>query len=169
MKNKIMVYTSITGDYDDLKEIEYMDDNIDYYCFTNNPNISSSTWKIISIENPELLDFVRLERKIKILGYENIEKKYDIVIYMDANIILKKSLNEFIEKECDLENYDFFSIKHSDRDCIYEEAEVCKILKKDKEEIIDKEIKFLKEKKFPKNFGLTANCFFVRKTQDKKI
>lgn len=166
---KIMVYTAITGDYDTLKEIKYIDKEIDYYCFTNNPTIKSKTWKIVPLENPELLDFVRLERKIKILGCEEIFKNYDLAIYMDANIELRKPVSEFIKNECDLKNYDFFSIIHSDRDCIYEEAKVCIEWKKDDKKIIEEEMTFLKKEKFPKHYGLTANNFFAFKTNNAKI
>ncbi len=166
---KTMVYTAITGDYDTLKEIKYIDKEIDYYCFTNNPNIKSKTWKIMSLDNPELLDFIRLERKIKILGCEEIFKNYDLAIYMDANIELRKPVSEFIKKECDLKNYDFFSLIHSDRDCIYEEAIVCIDWKKDDKKIIEEEMTFLKKENFPEHYGLTANNFFAFKTNNSKI
>ena len=42
MKNKICVYTCITGDYDELKDIKYVDKDYDYICFTNNKKIKSN-------------------------------------------------------------------------------------------------------------------------------
>lgn len=42
VKNKkIVIYTAFTGNYDNLKEPEYIDENCDYVCFTDNPNIKS--------------------------------------------------------------------------------------------------------------------------------
>ena len=41
-KNKICVYTCITGDYDNPKEILKLEKGIDYYCFTNNKKIKSA-------------------------------------------------------------------------------------------------------------------------------
>ena len=41
---KICVYTCITGNYDDLKEVKVKEDNIDYICFTNNKGLSSNSW-----------------------------------------------------------------------------------------------------------------------------
>ena len=38
---RIVVYTAITGNYDELKEPIFIDQNIDYVCFTNNKNIKS--------------------------------------------------------------------------------------------------------------------------------
>ena len=75
--NKICVYTCITGDYENLKEIEKKESGIDYYCFTNNRNIKSNTWNIVYIESDELSN-VELARKTKILGHDIINN-YDIL------------------------------------------------------------------------------------------
>ena len=64
---RICVYTCITGDYDNLKEIKNKEKNIDYYCFTNNKNIKSKTWKVEYIEDKKLSNII-LARKTKILG-----------------------------------------------------------------------------------------------------
>ena len=50
MSKKLCVYTCITGDYDDLHEIEKPEKGVDYYCFTNNKNLKSKTWKIVQIK-----------------------------------------------------------------------------------------------------------------------
>ena len=36
--NELVIYTAFTGDYDSLKEPEFIDDNTKYVCFTQNPN-----------------------------------------------------------------------------------------------------------------------------------
>ena len=61
LMNKICVYTCITGNYYDLKEVN-KEEGIDYFCFTNNKTISSNSWNVIYIENKEL-DNQRLSRK----------------------------------------------------------------------------------------------------------
>ena len=96
MTNKICVYTCITGDYDNLHEIEHPEKNIDYYCFTNNKNLKSKTWQIIQIKDNKL-DNVRLARKIKILGHPKINKKYEIDVWSDANVIWQKTISSFIQ------------------------------------------------------------------------
>lgn len=37
--NKLAIYTAFTGDYDTLKEPDVIDENCDYICFTDNPNL----------------------------------------------------------------------------------------------------------------------------------
>ena len=85
--NKICVYTCITGNYDNLIEIN-KEKGIDYLCFTNNKKIKSKSWKIIYIEDKKLTN-VELARKVKILGNE-ITNKYDITIWKDGNQYFKK-------------------------------------------------------------------------------
>lgn len=176
MKNiKVMVYTAIFGEnplgggYDDLIEISKKEKNVDYFCFTDIPNLKSQTWKIVFTSPSENLDNTRRNRKIKILGDTELEKNYDLAIYVDGNIEFKLPIMDFIKKECDLEHYDFFLLKHPDRDCIYEEAQVCKKMNKDSALAIDQTVLFLKKENYPQHFGLTANSFFVRKTQNKNI
>ena len=94
--NKICVYTCITGNYDCIKEIKNPEQEIDYYCFTNNRNIKSNTWNVVYIDNDENLSDVILARKIKILGHPIINQKYDILLWMDGSVTFNKSIKEFI-------------------------------------------------------------------------
>lgn len=116
---KISVYTVITGNYDTLKNINYLEDNIDYYCFTNNYNLNSDTWKIVYIDN-EGLDNLTLSRKIKILGNE-ITSKYDLTVYLDGAMIILQPISKFLEDCCNLKDYDMVGFKHQFRNCIYQE------------------------------------------------
>ena len=64
MKNKkVCVYTCITGNYDNLNEItpEVYEENIDYYCFTNNQNIKSDTWNVVYIKNNGLSNHLEFD------------------------------------------------------------------------------------------------------------
>ena len=160
---KKCVYTCITGNYDNLNEIskEIYEDNIDYYCFTNNKNIKSDTWKVIYIEDKELSNNL-LSRKIKILGNDIVDK-YDTTIWIDGNTIIKKKISEFLKNEIDLKKYDIASFKHRFRNCIYDEAIECVKLKKDNKDIIKKQVDFLKNDKYPENNGLYETGILVRK------
>ena len=52
--SKLVIYTCIIGEYDYLKDPEYIDDNCDYICFTNNPKLKSDIWQIRFIENRDM-------------------------------------------------------------------------------------------------------------------
>lgn len=166
---KIAVYTCITGNYDELKEIDkkLLEKDIDYYCFTNNKNIKSNTWKIIYIEDFSLTNHM-LNRKIKMLGHELINN-YDILVWIDGNVSLKKKITTFLKEQCNLEKYPFCAFKHPDRNCIYDEATACVRLKKDKKDIIVKQMEFYKKDNYPRNNGLCEMAIFVKKPKDRKV
>ena len=54
--NKLVIYTAFTGNYDELKEPEFIDENCDYVCFTENPDLESDTWEIVQMEKSTLDD-----------------------------------------------------------------------------------------------------------------
>lgn len=168
MKNKICVYTCITGDYDEVKEFfDLKQKNIDYYLFTNNKKIVSNFWKVIYIDN-QGLDNVRLARKIKVLGHPILEK-YDITVWLDGASYSRKKISEFIEKYCDLDKFSLVGFKHRERDCIYEEALVCVKVRKDKKEIIEKQMRKYRSEKYPEHSGLIESTVMVRKNHDQHL
>lgn len=170
MKEKIAVYTCITGNYDNLKEIDkrLLEKEVDYYCFTNNKEITSKTWKVIYLEDFNLTNHM-LNRKIKILGHEMINDKYDILVWMDGNSSLQKKITTFLMEQCHLDDYSFCAFKHPDRDCIYEEAKACVRLKKDNKDIITKQMEFYRNDNYPEHNGLCEMSIFVKKAKDKKV
>lgn len=166
MKKKICVYTCITGEYDDLREIEKPEKGVDYYCFTNNKNLKSKTWKIIQIKN-ERLDNQRLSRKIKMLGEPSVFKNYEISVWMDASVIWDKSVVKFVEEY--LGDSVFAAFCHSQRNTVKDEAGACLWLRKDGKEPIIKTLDFLKEENFPDNIGLFEMTVFIKRHNDRIV
>lgn len=158
---KICVYTCITGNYDDLKEVR-IDEGIDYICFTNNKKIKSETWKIIYIEDNKL-DNHYLSRKIKMLGDSYLDKNYTLSIYVDASIIFKKSVKEFLSNYFDLEKDLLAACKHSVRNSINEEAVACIEQKKDNEKTIRRQLSFYQEENFADNLGLLEMTLIIKR------
>lgn len=165
MKDKICVYTCITGDYDNLNEIAIKNNNVDYYCFTNNKKIKSKTWNVIYIEDNELNNYY-LSRKIKMLGHPLINENYDVSIWVDGAIIFDKDIMEFYEAECDTKDYSFFAFKHHSRDCLYDEINACARFKKDSIDKLKEHYKFLKKENYPKKSGLYEMTVFVKRHND---
>lgn len=163
----ICVYTCITGDYDEVKELSFREENIDYYLFTNNKNITSNTWKVVYIEN-DGLDNIRLARKIKVLGHD-ILKKYDITVWMDGASYIRKSIFAFISEYCDFDKYSLVGFKHRERECIYDEALECVRVRKEKKDIIQKQMKRYNEENYPAHFGLIESTVLFRKNHDEKL
>lgn len=83
----LVVYTSITGNYDKLKEPLFVADNITYVCFTNNYDIKSKIWNVeyiknSSIDNNHLAKHFKMNPHLYFPDYEIsvwVDGKYQIM------------------------------------------------------------------------------------------
>lgn len=163
-KNRICVYTCITGNYDNLKEVK-KEKGIDYYCFTNNKNIISNSWKIIYIEDNSLSN-VKLARKIKILGHEIIND-YDILLWMDAAVEFKKKIKDFINFY--LKDESFVAFKHGSRDNINDECLECVKFDKETKQNVNRLLNFYHYENFDDSYGLIESTVFIKKPKDECV
>lgn len=163
-KAKGVIYTCIIGDYDSLKTHKYIDFNWDYVCYTNNKNMKSDgIWEIKQLEFDKL-DNTRNNRWHK-LNPHILFSEYKKSIYIDGNVrILSKYFFNLLDKEIF-----FMSTIHPRRNCLYVEAEKCKIAKLEEKEIIDKQIEMIKTSGFPKEYGLYEANILYRKHNEEKI
>lgn len=165
MKNKICIYTCITGNYDNLNEIKNKEKNIDYFCFTNNKKLKSNTWNIIYID--ENISNILLARKIKILGHE-IVNNYKTHVWIDAAIEFNKSINDFIKKYKEKDD-DFVCFKHGERKSIMEEMQACLRFRKENISNIDKLKEFYKKENYKYDNGLIESTVFIRNPNTEKV
>lgn len=149
---KILVYTCITGNYDNPSKIYLKENCCDYKLITNNHNLKTNDWEIEYI--PEELENKynnkELNRYYKMHPF--IHDEYDYSIYVDGNIDIISTisdLEEFLNKEIGIAMH-----KHKDNDCVFEEAELCKILKKGNKKEIEKLMKEYSDKNMPHKYGL---------------
>lgn len=164
-KNKNVIYTCITGGYDTLIEPKKIDSDFDYVCFTDNDKLQSNVWEIRPMpKEVECLDNCRKQRFVKINPHI-VLPEYNISIWIDGNIEIKDCLSDFIEENIKNE-VSIFIPKHPSRKCIYEEALVCKQLKKDNINLIDKQIQTYKKEGMPANLGLPQSGIILRKHND---
>ena len=161
---KVIVYTCITGDYDSVIEIDKKEKDVKYICFTNNKNIKSNTWEVKYID--EDIDDWTLARKVKILSHKYLPE-HEVSIWMDAAIRLLKPVSTFIEKKCNLNEYDMVCFKHQERDCIYDEIKANIFYRREQIDVCKKIEKFLLSEKYPKNNGLIETTVLVRKNTSK--
>ena len=159
---KICVYTCITGNYDNLQDVEIEDKKVDFICFTNNKNIKSDTWKVIYVED-ESLNNHQLSRKIKMLGTDYINENYDISVWQDASAIWQKKPSDFVKEYF---NGDFSACIHNERNSVFDEAKEVIRLRRDDIKVVQKHINFLKKEKFPDNLGLLEMTVFIKKHND---
>jgi len=161
---EIVVYTAIFGEYDVLNEPEDVG-GCDFVCFTDNPKLSSDKFDIRLCVDGN--DPVRESRKYKILPHRFLTD-YKYSIWMDGNIILKKiNTNKLIKQFLSEQDLAIFS--HPERNCIYEELAICKELKKYDCDLMDMQVRRYEEVGYPKNNGLIASGFIVRRTLSPEV
>lgn len=160
-----IVYTCISGNYDLLREPTYITPGWEYICFTDQ-KLSSNVWKILplpeEIAKDITLNQVKRQRIIKI-NPDKFLGDYDVCIWVDSNLIIKKSLDELCEKF----NSDLCVTKHPQRDCIYEESKAIIKYRKDKMKNMQPLIDIYKKEGFPAHFGLNETNIIIRHKNDK--
>lgn len=164
-KEKICVYTCITGNYDNLQEIEKKEE-LDYYCFTNNKRLTSNTWNIIYIQDDSLSN-VELARKIKILGHP-IVNKYDIAVWIDGSVKFNKPIKDFVKtyfKEKDI----FSAFKHAERENIKEECYECVRKRKENKQKVKRLLAFYKKEKYDFQNGLIESTVYIKRPNKTKV
>lgn len=161
-----VIYSAITGGYDDVKIPKVINPNFDYILFTDNDAIQSDFWEIRKIDNQEGLDKVRLARKVKILGHEYLPE-YDYSIWVDGKIQIVGNVEEYIKSYRRKEPMLCFG--HYINDCIYDEKELCLKVKKDTPEIMEKQMDKYRKEGYPKKNGLIDSCVLVRDWRSDKL
>ena len=167
--DRIAVYTCVFGKYDSLLEPILYPDNIDYYVITDNDVRLSSGWKRkdISQYNKILcnMDNVEKNRWFKMHPFD-VFPEYKYSVYIDGNIRPVSDFTEFVNRigPCGVGMF-----WHRANNCVYQEALFNKYLvKKVPNETIDKQVKYLKSKGMPRNYGMTS-CNIIAREHDNPI
>lgn len=162
---KIVVYTSITGRYDDLKTPLYIDNETEYVCFTNNRQIKSSIWNVEYISDT-MLDNMYLAKKIKMFP-DLFFRDYETSVWVDGKLLIKKDLRTYIEKY--EKTQPVLCFPHFERNCIYEEMAECIRVRKGNRNQLLKQITAYFQEGYPANYGLYEMGCIVRKHHDEFV
>tara|TARA_E500000178_G_scaffold8986_1_gene8831 strand:+ start:3050 stop:3781 length:732 start_codon:yes stop_codon:yes gene_type:complete len=166
----IIVYTVISGNYDKkLIEPKFIDENINYFCFTDNTSFKSKTWKIVPIEN-----ILNLERNDQISRYykflsHKVLPPHNVSIYIDGNIEIISSLNPFINEFLN-SNKVFGCLEHPQRENLLQEIIACHLHQKFKHDDCHKiyeQVLFYEQEKFSLLSKLYAATILVKKDSEK--
>ena len=174
MKNNIALYSCNFGNYRNelgKNNIDNLiiDNNIDYYFFTDNNKLTSDKWKIVLtpvLQKDNIMDEFRWTVKNIKFVLPELLKDYDIIVWIDNKVINNKLIitvdnvkNLFFENE-----YKLFNIIHPIRKTAIEELNEtirCRF------ENIDNANKFINEiKNIKHNSLLPDTCFIIRKNDE---
>ena len=149
---KILVYTCITGNYDNPAQIYLKESCCDYKLITNNHNIKNNDWKIeyIPEELEKKYNNKELNRYYKMHPF--IYGEYDYSIYVDGNIDIISTVSDL--EKCLNKKIGIAMHKHKDNDCVFEEAKLCRILKKGNKQKIEKLMQKYINEDMPLKYGL---------------
>ena len=165
--NNIVVYTCITGGYDNLIEPSCHPDYVDWVCFTEQ-DMQSNIWKIHNISEVfSIDDNVRLNRFFK-WNPHFFFKDYDYSIYIDPNMDIKSI--KFFDRIKILINANVLMsmAEHPGSSSLYDEAKTCIEMKKDSPENINNFLSRIKDD-FIDEPPLWLNNMIFRAHNDKII
>lgn len=167
---KGVIYTCITGGYDELFDHTYIDPRWEYICFTDDLTLNNKDnflWQIKPLVFDEL-DNIRNQRWHK-LHPHILFPKYQRSVWIDANInILKKDIFDDIDRAINKKSK--MSMQpHPVRNCIYDEFLACIEYRKDNNNVIEKQLQIIKEDAFPKRQGLYESSIIYREHHDKQV
>lgn len=167
--NKYVIYTSITGNYDNLPQYGATDQNFDYICFSNDyPDGSiQGIWTIKNIPY-QSHNNILLSRFAKLLPHR-VLREYDSSLWIDSNLIIKDSKFYSYIRSRIKEGGLWYGIKHHKRDCIYDEANACMNIGYSGFFETRKQVRKLKKSGYPKHYGLFENNIILRRHNNKII
>lgn len=157
------VYTFIFGGYDDLKPPAVITPGWDYICFTDDPALRSDIWDVRLSPRGRAdrqLENKKYAMKHMILFHQYL-KGYDLSLSIGGQMELNCNLDDLMREHFRAGD-DMMICRHPDRDCIYDEAEVCKAEGIDDRARIDAQIERYRAIGYPPHNGLYATGVIAR-------
>ena len=165
MKEKIVIYTALFGDYDDVVEMCIDDERIDFVLFTDRSDLCSECWDIRIVSNV-WRDSAIANRYYK-LHPHIMFSDYKYSIYIDANISIQKNPVLLVEEVIDKQP--IAAIKHPNRTTIIEEGLAC--IARGKSgffKTVDQIVKYV-ESGYAFDNSFTANYVLIREHNNKHV
>ena len=169
-----IIYTIITGNYDNIKQPLVVEEGVEYYLFTNTPEIKDAgVWKVVQIPSEqwqgmtERENNILLSRKVKMLPHKYLPKGAEWSIYIDADMSIKESLTELLK---DMHEHTLFAAcRHSY--CASVKQEINDLINKgvvDAHQVEQQWQRYV-EWGFKDNLGISENGLLIRRHNDARV
>lgn len=166
-KKKGIIYTCVTGNYDNIDDIQIINPAYDYCYIADNEISNIHNMKYINIDTVvphEITNPIMKARYCKTHPHI-LFPEYNVSIYFDGKLTIVGDITGMVPMVYG-NKVPMGVFRHPDRDCVYKEGIACTLLRKaSKREIISQLNKYL-EKGMPYQFGLIDTCFLVRMHND---
>lgn len=157
-----VIYTAITGGYDELVDPPHVMPDCDYVVFCDRPMVPGKVWQPRPIDYFEG-DPTRTARFIKLHPHLYFPE-HDESIWVDANIAFRESAQPFFDA---LGGDGVMALfPHPHRRCVYVEGNECARRNKDSSEEIQAQLKRYRDRGFPDDGGLWETGILVRRHND---
>jgi hypothetical protein len=154
---RIVVYTAITGGRDTLKGDQCFE-GADFVAFTD-LDAPASRWQVRRACTA--FDSPRANAKIHKVLPQLYLHGYEYSLWIDGSIRLLRPIRELIQLY--LAHTDLAVFRHPERDCLYDEAEVCRAAGLDDSAVIDYQIRRYSAEGYPAHNGLIAAGVILRR------
>lgn len=158
-----IVYTAIFGDSpDQLRQVPQASEGIEFHAYTESvesPAEHKTGW-LLCPPHWVLPDKRRQSRKHKVLSHQLYPDK-PLTLWVDG--VLNPKVNpaklvDYFKPDCSIVTFE-----HSERNCIYQEAEACIRMDKDNPRVIRRQMQRYKRQHYPYNNGLAETTAVLRK------
>lgn len=162
---KLVVYTALFGNYDKLRDPKRKYSGCEFVCFTDQKDLKSDIWQICHVDNG-ILSPAMMNRHYKFFPHLYFPD-FEYSLYVDANIRIVGNPAELVSKYMD--NNVMACPRHFERNCLYEEANVCIQLGRVNELEVNALLERYRGEGFPEHYGLTENNIIYRRHNDGEL
>lgn len=163
----LVIYTAIFGPIrDQLQPPRNIPEDVLLHAYVDNvtePTKHSSGWEMrpavwLHPTNPRLRS-----RRHKLLSHQ-LYPDADVTLWLDGCLTPVANPHKLVEQH--LGTHDLCLFKHMQRNCLYQEAEACVRLKKDRPEVLRALVNRYKAEGYPYNSGLVETTAVLRRHTD---
>ena len=165
---KFVIFTTVVGNYDEIKQPEVIDGRFDYVLFSNDIEEDNiGVWRIRQIPYDNPLQ-TKIARWVK-THPEQLLPEYEASLWIDSNIIITHALVYKRFEELISGGSLIATMRHSFRQCVYEEMFEILSCGFEHEDVTLRWGKVLRQENYPRNNGLCETGVFYRKHSDAMV
>ncbi|MCB1333493.1 MAG: glycosyltransferase [Roseivivax sp.] len=148
------------GGYDVVPAHEALDPDVDYHLVADLPTNDSGYLKIHPFPSDGGANSTGKARGIKTNPFAYLDR-YEVGIWIDANVMIRESLEPLIRLARDNPQIPVFGIPHPQRNCLYEEAQAVISHNKADPARVQAQVKKYADEGYPKHHGLIETNLMV--------
>ena len=158
---RLVIFTAVTGGYDDLPPPGFFPPNCDFVVFSDRP-IEVDGWKVLPL-NYQHPDPAKSARFVKLHPHLYFPD-HEVSLWIDANVRITGDVGVFVDALPSDRVMSTFV--HPLRDCIYDEGMECLEFLKDDEAVVCQQLDAYREQGVPDSIGLWETNLIVRRHND---